>query len=112
MENNAFILFKCLVDIHLEIEIEVTADVWKSLTQAAIVPQKITKKTIVVKDPSINTNQKNQKNIHAIITQVIIRIHQTVLTQTIVIIHENINKLFIEVQFYIDNVYLCKHFVV
>lgn len=87
-------MFKCLVGFHLVTEIVVAADVQKNLTQAAIVPQKITKKTIVVKDPSINTSPKNPKNIHAIIIQVIIQTHQIIVpTRTIVIIHEIIYYL-------------------
>lgn len=70
-------------------EKEVTVDVQKNLTQAIIVPQKITREIKAVNDPSINTNPKNPKNIFAIIIQVIIQTHRTTaLIQTIVVIHE------------------------
>lgn len=89
--NNEYNLFECLVGIRLVTEIEVAADVRKNPTQAAIVPQKIIKKTIVVKDPNININPKNLKNIHAVIIQVIIQTHQTTAPiRTIVVIHENV----------------------
>lgn len=61
------------------------ADVRKSLTQAIIVLQKITKENVVVDDPNININQKSPRNILGIIIQTRL---MTVPIQSTVVFHE------------------------
>lgn len=74
-------------------------DVLRSLILAVIVLQKNTREIEAVDDPSINTNPKNLKNIHATIQVTILIRQMTVPIQLIAIIHEVI--------FYLYNECLC-----